>query len=141
MGKKRKRKSLPPRRHRLDRRRRLQSARHWLESFRFPRPAGRALVYRYAKWYRVDLICALKELELLEIPIDATDAQRLREALARPNPKKRPKAPATRPERRREVAPIALSEMGVAMTMFDFAVADAEEGEELPDDLNWWDFL
>jgi len=138
MGKKRKRKSLPPRRHRLDRRRRLQNARQWLQSFSFPRPAGRALVHRYATWYRVDLGCALKELELLKIPIDATYAQQLCEALARPKPKKRPKAPATRPE----AVPVAPWEMGVAMTMFDFALADAEErGEEVTDEQSWWDFL
>lgn len=91
----------------------------------------------------MDLGCALKELELLEVPIDATYAQRLREALARPKRKKaRPRAPEPRRNPNAESEPVALWEMGVAMTMFEIAVADAEErGEEVPEDWRWWDFL
>ncbi len=92
MGKKqqkrKKNRALPPRRTRLDRPRRLDSASEWLKSIRYSRPAGRRLVHRYAKWYRVDLICALKELELLEIPVDPAYAERLRETFSRPRRKK-----------------------------------------------------
>lgn len=97
--KRKKNRSLPPRRKRMDRPGRLQSAKHWLKSIRHARPAGRRLVRRYAKWYGVDRLCALTELELLEIPIDPVDAERVREEAARPGPKKRKKERALRKTR------------------------------------------
>jgi hypothetical protein len=132
----------------MNRPRRLQSAEHWLKSIRYARPAGRRLVRRYAKWYGVDRLCALIELELLEVPIDPAYAERLREAFARPRPKKKRKErkekglPQARgPRRPMEVEPVALWEMGIAMEMFDYAVAAAEEEGEKVGDLHWWDFL
>lgn len=69
----RKKKPLPPRVQRMDRKARLQSARHWLAGF-----GGKNIVRSYRKRYAVDLECALKELEMLGVAIDPTHAQKLR---------------------------------------------------------------
>lgn len=44
---------------------RLQAARHWLEAF-----DGKNVVRGYAKWFGVDLGCALKELQQLGAQLD-----------------------------------------------------------------------
>lgn len=61
----RKAKPLSPRRKRMDRDARLQSARHWLRGF-----SGEHLVRSYAKWFGVDLMCALRELQALGVRIE-----------------------------------------------------------------------
>lgn len=68
MGKK----PLPPRRLRMKRERRLQSARHWLGSYK-----GKCIIRGYAKWYGVDYLCAVKELEMLKVPIDSVRKSQL----------------------------------------------------------------
>ena len=70
---KKKKKSLPPRRKRMKRAGRLQSAKKWLASFE-----GNNVVRGYAKWFGVDLLCAAKELQLLGVEVDATYLERLR---------------------------------------------------------------
>lgn len=70
---KRKKKALPPRRKRMKRASRLQSARKWLASFE-----GKNLVRGYARWYGVDLLCAAKELQLLGVKLDPVYLERLR---------------------------------------------------------------
>lgn len=70
---KRKKKPLPPRRKRMKRAARLQSARKWLASFE-----GKHVVRGYARWYGVDLVCAAKELQLLGVTLDAGYLARLR---------------------------------------------------------------
>jgi hypothetical protein len=70
---KRKKKALPPRRKRMKRASRLQTARKWLESFQ-----GKTPVRGYARWYGVDLLCAAKELQLLGVELDAGYLERLR---------------------------------------------------------------
>jgi len=59
MGKKKK-KPLPPRCKRMKRTARLQSARSWI-----PKYEGKSIVRGYKKHFGVDLLCAVKELEML----------------------------------------------------------------------------
>jgi hypothetical protein len=60
---------LPPRRLRLDRAQRLQSARQWLKQQTCRTPVQSAKSYR--KWFGLDLRCAVQELEMLGIRLDA----------------------------------------------------------------------
>jgi hypothetical protein len=69
---KKKKLALPPRRKRMNRADRLQSAKKWLASF-----TGKNVVRGYAKWFGVDLLCAAKELQLLGVPIDPVYLKRL----------------------------------------------------------------
>ena len=64
-----KKKPLPPRRLRMNRKQRLQSARQWLET-----QAGRTpvqLAKSYRNWFGVDWPCAIQELQTLGIRLDA----------------------------------------------------------------------
>ena len=54
-----------PRRKRFTRKQRLESAKEWI-----PANHGKNLVRRYRKWYGVDFVCAIKELEMLGYEID-----------------------------------------------------------------------
>jgi len=63
-----KRQPLPPRRLRMDRARRLQSARRWLETQVGRTPIQVAKSYR--KWFGVDWPCAVQELGSLGIHLD-----------------------------------------------------------------------
>ncbi len=55
---------------------RLQSARRWLESFE-----GTDVIRSYARWFKVDLGCALKELQLLDFGLDPVRVERLKDTL------------------------------------------------------------
>jgi hypothetical protein len=50
----------------------LQAARHWLPTYR-----GKKAVRGYAKWFGVDLGCALKELQILGVALDPGYVERL----------------------------------------------------------------
>jgi hypothetical protein len=52
--------NLGPRRKRMKREARLQSAKSWLKDYE-----GENVVKSYSKWFAVDQICAMKELEVL----------------------------------------------------------------------------
>ena len=65
LSKKRKKKPLPPRRKRMNRQARLESARSWLMKF-----SGKNVVRSYANWFGVDLLCAAKELSLCGVAVD-----------------------------------------------------------------------
>ncbi len=58
-------KPLPPRRHRMKRAARLAAAPHWLPTYR-----GERVISAYARWFHVDLQCALIELRMLGVPLD-----------------------------------------------------------------------
>jgi hypothetical protein len=75
-GMPKKRRVLPPRRKRLKRPARLQAARHWLATF-----TGKHVVKAYARWFGVDLGCALKELQLLGVPLDSAYVTALQRTL------------------------------------------------------------
>ena len=63
--KKKKNKHRSPKRKRLKREARLQSAKKWIPTYE-----GKNIVRGYAKWYGVDLLCSIKELRLLGIHVD-----------------------------------------------------------------------
>ena len=65
-----------PRRKRLKREARLQSARLWIPTYR-----GKNIVRGYANWYGVDWLCAIRELRMLEIPISTEYEQRVRQSM------------------------------------------------------------
>ena len=65
MGKKKGKPSLPPRRKRMKRQARLQSARAWLEQYQ-----GEKVAAAYRKRYGVDWACTFKELEMLGVELD-----------------------------------------------------------------------
>lgn len=44
---------------------RLQSAKHWITTYE-----GKTIVRGYAKWYGVDLLCAIIELRMLGVHVD-----------------------------------------------------------------------
>jgi hypothetical protein len=77
LSKKRKQKPLPPRRKRMHRQARLASARSWLKKF-----SGKNVVRSYAKWFGVDLLCAVKELSLCGVPVDQAYVAQLEKTLA-----------------------------------------------------------
>lgn len=54
-----------PRRKRMIRLGRLQSAKHWI-----PRYSGGNIVKGYKNWFGVDLVCAIKELRMLGVKLD-----------------------------------------------------------------------
>ena len=56
--------SLPPRRKRMTRPARLQSAKKWMATY-----SGKDPVRGYANWYAVDALCAIAELRILGIHI------------------------------------------------------------------------
>jgi len=70
---KRRKKALPPRRKRMKRSARLQSAPHWLPTY-----TGKNIVRGYAKWFGVDLLCAVRELQLLGVEVAPAYVQALR---------------------------------------------------------------
>ena len=58
--------SSTPRRKRLSRKQRLQSAKEWILTY-----TGNNLVKGYRKWFGVDFVCAIKELEMLGYKINS----------------------------------------------------------------------
>jgi hypothetical protein len=72
MARKKKR-ILGPRLHRLKRPARLDSARAWLAKWE-----GTKVVRSYRKRYGVDLLCAISELQMLNVPLDPTYVDRVR---------------------------------------------------------------
>ena len=65
MSKKKKNGSLPPRRKRMRRQARLDSARQWLAGY-----SGKNIVRGYRKRYGVDWLCAVRELRQLGVEVD-----------------------------------------------------------------------
>jgi hypothetical protein len=76
MGKKSKQ-NQPPRRKRMKRPQRLESARSWLESY-----MGNKVVKDYRRRYGVDFETAFAELALLGVPIDPDYKERVLESVA-----------------------------------------------------------
>ena len=80
---------MPPRRKRMKRPTRLQAVRHWLPTFN-----GKNVVGGYAKWFGVDLGCAVKELGQLGVELDARYVQALRTTLLNRGQRRKPAEPA-----------------------------------------------
>jgi hypothetical protein len=77
MAKRKKRRNLGPRRKRMQRPARLQAAVAWRSGY-----GGKDLVRGYARWFGVDLLCAIVELRMLGVAVDAAREHELRRAIA-----------------------------------------------------------
>gem|GEM_PF-3051247 len=71
-----KRKCLPPRRLRMRRSARLQSAKHWLGTYK-----GKCIILGYSNWCGVDYICSIKELQSLGTKLDQRRIEQLKASL------------------------------------------------------------
>ena len=78
--------NLPPRRKRMKRSQRLESAKSWLETYE-----GNKVVKAYRKRYGVNFECAFTELEMLGVPIDPDYKERVLESVAAQEAAKRQK--------------------------------------------------
>lgn len=65
-----------PRRKRFNQQTRLQNAKNWVSIYK-----GKNIVRGYSKWFGVDLICAMKELEMLGHKIDEQEKQQIQLSL------------------------------------------------------------
>lgn len=74
---KKKNRDLGPRRKRMRRAARLMSAATWLPSY-----GGKNIVRGYARWYAVDLICAITELRMLGVAVAAEYEAQVRLTIA-----------------------------------------------------------
>jgi hypothetical protein len=78
-------KNQTPRRKRMKRQSRLQSAQHWIRTYE-----GKDLIKGYRKWFGVDLLCTVTELKILGIKLDEQHvAQILKNDMQRIAAKKR----------------------------------------------------
>ncbi|CAN5465352.1 hypothetical protein BH09BAC6_BH09BAC6_36840 [soil metagenome] len=75
--KKKKKKVTAPKRTTLKRPSRLQSAKDWIGTY-----TGKNITQGYAKHYKVDLLCAIKELRLLGVVISESYEQSVKQTLA-----------------------------------------------------------
>jgi hypothetical protein len=71
-------------RKRMKRPARLLAARAWLAGWR-----DKDILRGYARWFGVDLLCAIKELGLLGVELDADRVDSLRRTFAARKPRKR----------------------------------------------------
>lgn len=69
----RKKKPLPPRVKRMNRKGRLQSAPRWVAAYE-----GTNIIRSYRKRYGVDWLCAIEELQLLGVRLDLAHVSQLR---------------------------------------------------------------
>ncbi len=99
MARKRK-KALPPRRKRMNRKSRLKSARHWLRDYE-----GTHLARAYRKRFGVDWPCAFEELEMLGVAFDPAYVEEVLRGVERDAEAKRKK--------KAEARAGALSSLGV----------------------------
>lgn len=78
MGKrKKKNRNLGPRRKRMRRPARLMAAVKWRSGY-----GGKNFVRGYARWFGVDLICAITELRMLGVAVDPEYEAQLRRTIA-----------------------------------------------------------
>lgn len=74
MGNKRKRKkTLTPRHKCMDRKRRLDSAKHWIAKYK-----GKNIIKGYKNHFGVDWLCAIKELQMLGVGLDPEYVEKLK---------------------------------------------------------------
>lgn len=71
-----KKKALSPRCKRMNRERRLQAAKRWLQDYK-----GKNLIRSYRKHFGVDWICALVELKMLGVEVDPDYEMRLKQTV------------------------------------------------------------
>jgi hypothetical protein len=80
MAKKKKHKNKGPRRHRMKRDARLQSARAWLLTMKALSP--RQIAHAYHRWYKVDWESTITELSQMGVALDSVWVAQLRSTLA-----------------------------------------------------------
>jgi hypothetical protein len=91
---------------------RLQSGRHWLRTF-----SGTRVVRSYARWFGVDLMCAVKELQILGLKFSPAYLEALRRTVA------------ARPRHRRDVSREARAvDVEQLMDGFDYVAGHTEAG-------------
>lgn len=73
---KKKNRNLGPRRKRMRRPARLQAALKWRSGY-----GGKNIVRGYARWFGVDLLCAIVELRMLGVAVDAEYEQLIRRTI------------------------------------------------------------
>jgi hypothetical protein len=77
VARRKKHRSLGPRRKRMRRPARLQAAVKWRSGY-----GGKNIVRSYARWFGVDLVCAIVELRMLGVAIDAEYEQQVQRSIA-----------------------------------------------------------
>jgi hypothetical protein len=77
MGKRKKNRNLGPRRKRMRRPARLMAAVKWRAGY-----GGKNIVRGYARWFGVDLVCAITELRMLGVAVDPEYEVQLRLTIA-----------------------------------------------------------
>jgi len=77
MAKRKNNRSLGPRRKRMRRPARLQAAVKWRSGY-----VGKNIVRGYARWFGVDLVCAIVELRMLGVVVDTEYEQQVRRTIA-----------------------------------------------------------
>lgn len=77
MGARSKNRNLGPRRKRMQRPARLQAAVTWRAGY-----GGNHIVRGYARWFGVDLVCAIVELRLLGVAVDDEYERQIRHTVA-----------------------------------------------------------
>jgi len=60
----------------MKRQARLQTAGKWLGSY-----TGKCVIRGYSNWYGVDYLCAIQELEMLQVPLDSRRKSQLEAAV------------------------------------------------------------
>lgn len=70
MQHRKKRKALPPRRLRMDRAQRQKAAKLFIRGF-----GGKRIAVGYSRWFGVDRICAVTELQMLGVAVPAHEVQ------------------------------------------------------------------
>ena len=76
MTRRKKRRNLGPRRKRMRRPARLEAGLQWKTEY-----DGKNLVRGYVRWFGVDLLCAVFELRMLGVEVDAAYEQQLRRTI------------------------------------------------------------
>lgn len=94
MAKVRRKRSNTPRHKRMKRAFRLQAASHWI-----PKYEGKNLIRSYSKYFAVDSLCAIKELQMLGVEIPA---ERITQVQATVLQKQRQRARKKEREKQRE---------------------------------------
>jgi len=90
---KKKRHTSPPRFHRMKRAARLSNAQAWL-----PKYDGKNVVRGYRKRYGVDLLCAIAELQMLNVHLDPIYIERVHTTVKNQIVRKATKKKATSPD-------------------------------------------
>ena len=133
MGKKRKKKkSLPPRRKRMNQKGRLDSAKHWILKYE-----GDNIIRGYRKHYGVDWICAINELKILGVELDSDYVKKLKQSVEG-NIKGKQRKKMREKEQQFEYSDERFAYIaGYTSWGFPYGVTWEELGEEPPDDDEW----